>query len=155
LARRHESLRTTYEERPEGPVQVLHDPVPFPLVRHDLSDLPEPQRTERLEELVRAKRGTPFDLGPRPRTRWAAARLAPAEHELILVEHHRVHDGWSVSVLMSELETLYNALLKQEPVPLPELPVQYRDYVAWQQELLDSPVIGRQLAYWRERLAGA
>jgi amino acid adenylation domain-containing protein len=155
LTRRHESLRTTYEEGADGPVQVLHPPAPFPLTTIDLSDLPAAARDARLEEVVRAELATPFDLGQLPLTRWTAIRLAPEEYELVLVEHHLVHDGWSVSVLMRELEALYNAFVAGEPSPLPEPPVQYRDYVRWQRDLLDSDLLRRQVEYWRERLTGA
>ena len=38
---------------------------------------------------------------------------------------------------------------------LPELPVQYADFAVWQRGWLQGEVLERQLAYWRERLAGA
>ncbi|HEX7242267.1 MAG TPA: amino acid adenylation domain-containing protein, partial [Longimicrobiaceae bacterium] len=39
--------------------------------------------------------------------------------------------------------------------PLAELAVQYADYAVWQREQLTGQVLDRQLAYWKERLAGA
>ena len=33
--------------------------------------------------------------------------------------------------------------------------MQYADYAVWQREQLEGEVLDRQLAYWRERLAGA
>ncbi|HEU4562884.1 MAG TPA: amino acid adenylation domain-containing protein, partial [Longimicrobium sp.] len=49
----------------------------------------------------------------------------------------------------------YEAYHKGGESPLPELPVQYADYAVWQREQLEGEVLDRQLAYWRERLAGA
>ncbi|HEX7239278.1 MAG TPA: amino acid adenylation domain-containing protein, partial [Longimicrobiaceae bacterium] len=39
--------------------------------------------------------------------------------------------------------------------PLPPLPVQYGDYAVWQRRWLSGATLEAQLAYWRERLAGA
>jgi alpha-ketoglutarate-dependent taurine dioxygenase len=38
---------------------------------------------------------------------------------------------------------------------LPALPIQYADYALWQREWLQGAELERQLAYWKERLAGA
>ena len=54
-----------------------------------------------------------------------------------------------------ELSALYAAYREGRESPLPELAVQYADYAAWQREHLRGEVLERQLAYWRERLAGA
>jgi len=149
ITRRHESLRTTYEERDGQPYQVVQPPTPYPLRVLDLD------RPDRLADLVCAELDRPFELDRLPLSRWTVARLGPDEHELILVEHHLVHDGWSFAVLMRELEALYAAFAAGRPSPLPEPTIQYRDYVRWQQKLIAGPVIGRQLDYWRKRLAGA
>ena len=69
--------------------------------------------------------------------------------------HHIVSDGWSMGVLFRELSALYAAFREGGASPLPELPVQYADYAVWQRERLAGEVLERQLAYWRERLAGA
>ena len=74
---------------------------------------------------------------------------------LLLSMHHIVSDGWSMGVLFRELSALYEAYREGRESPLPELPVQYADYAVWQREQLAGEVLDRQLAYWRERLAGA
>ena len=156
ITRRHESLRTTYEERAGRPCQVvLATPTPYPLVRVDLAHLDPDGRAAALEDVVRDELRRPFDLDRLPLSRWTAIRLGPEEYELLVVEHHLVHDGWSFSVLIRELEALYNAFADGRPSPLPEPTVQFRDYVAWQRELLASPAMAAQLDYWRNRLAGA
>ena len=52
--------------------------------------------------------------------------------------HHVVSDGWSIGVLNREVAALYAAHAANEPSPLPELPVQYADYAAWQRQWLQG-----------------
>ncbi|MDZ7358889.1 MAG: amino acid adenylation domain-containing protein, partial [candidate division KSB1 bacterium] len=63
-------------------------------------------------------------------------------------------DGWSVGVLIREISVLYNAFVKGEPDPLPELPIQYADFAVWQQQYLSGEVLERQLSYWKHQLNG-
>src|SRR5436853_3381911 len=69
--------------------------------------------------------------------------------------HHIVSDRWSMGVLTAEVARLYDAVVKGEPSPLREPTVQYADFALWQREWLQGEALERQLAYWRERLAGA
>ncbi|RKI12002.1 amino acid adenylation domain-containing protein [Corallococcus sp. AB030] len=155
ITRRHELLRTTYEEIDGRPWQRVLPvtPVQVPLI--DLSGLPPVEREHRREEALRQELRRPLSLFEPPLVRWTVVRLAPDDHELVLVEHHVVHDGVSFSVLMRELDALYNAYLRGESSPLPELPVQYRDFATWQREALEGPAMKAQLDFWRTRLAGA
>jgi non-ribosomal peptide synthetase component F len=73
---------------------------------------------------------------------------------LLLGMHHIVSDGWSMGVLVRELTALYGAAVAGRPSPLPELPLQYADFAVWQRGWLQGEVLERQIAYWRERLAG-
>ena len=155
ITRRHESLRTTYHDRDGQHRQVVQPPTAYPLRRVDLTGDATADREAALARVLREEMDRDFDLETLPLSRWTAVRLGPEEHELIMVEHHLVHDGWSFGVLLREMEVLYNAYLQGDPSPLPELAVQFRDYVRWQQELVASPIMAGQLAYWRDRLAGA
>src|SRR5262249_55511975 len=97
----------------------------------------------------------PFDLARGPLLRVTLLRLAPQEHLVVVVIHHIASDGWSIGVLNREVAALYGAYAADRPSPLPELPGQYADYAAWQRHWLTGAALEKQLAYWRERLAGA
>ncbi|EQB97792.1 hypothetical protein B738_28887 [Photorhabdus temperata subsp. temperata M1021] len=97
----------------------------------------------------------PFDLACGPLIRSALVQLANDEHVFLLTQHHIVFDGWSVSVLMRELSTLYSAFRVGRPDPLPPLTIQYPDYAAWQRQWLSAERIQSQSDYWRTRLADA
>src|SRR3981081_2947665 len=81
--------------------------------------------------------------------------LAADQHVLVLAIHHVASDGWSIGVLVREVEALYAAFAQGLPSPLPELPVQYADYAVWQRRWLAEGALERQLASWTNQLAGA
>ncbi|HEX2077383.1 MAG TPA: amino acid adenylation domain-containing protein, partial [Longimicrobium sp.] len=148
IVRRHEPLRTTFADAEGGPVQLIHAPAPFKLVVHDVAEA-------ELESALRTEADTPFDLARGPLFRARLLRVAADEHVLLLCMHHAVSDAWSLGVLYRELSALYAAFSRGEPSPLPELPIRYAEYAAWQREHLAGGEMERQLAWWRERLAGA
>ena len=155
IARRHEVLRTTIVLAGELPVQVIGPPprtLP-PLV--DLSGLPAREREEEAVRRSVAEVSRPFDLAAGPLLRVCLLRLAAKEHMVLANMHHIVSDGWSAGILFRELGTLYTAFLAGRPSPLPELPIQYADFAAWQRQWLGEGALEEQLAWWRERLAGA
>jgi amino acid adenylation domain-containing protein/non-ribosomal peptide synthase protein (TIGR01720 family) len=141
LVARHESLRTTCHEVDGHGVQRVHPPaeVPLPVTDGDLD-----------AALARAA-ATPFDLSAGPLFWPTVHRVGPDDHVLVLTAHHVITDGWSAGVLMRDLAELYRAEVTGSPADLPELPVRYRDFAAWQRgrtEVLDA-----QLAHWRRVLA--
>ncbi|HEU0077009.1 MAG TPA: amino acid adenylation domain-containing protein, partial [Longimicrobiaceae bacterium] len=155
LVRRHEALRTTFAEHEGVPVQVIHPAAPVPLPVLDLGALREAERERRAQRLAGAEAMRPFDLTRGPLLRSTLLRLSGEDHVLCFTLHHVVSDAWSMDVLVREVSLLYAALSRGEVPRLPELPVQYADYAAWQREWLSGEVLEAQLAYWRERLAGA
>jgi amino acid adenylation domain-containing protein len=157
ILRRHEALRTIFPTRRGEPFQEVLAAVPPALRQVDLAALPEERRHGAAEDLAGAAARRPFDLGRGPLMRLLVLRLAADEHCLVVSCHHIAADGWSLQVLLGELQVLYAALLRGAPTPwpvLPELPVQYADYAAWQLEWLQGEILDRQLGLWRERLAG-
>jgi hypothetical protein len=79
-------------------------------------------------------------------------RLGPSDHVLVLALDHMIVDGWSQGVLWRELATLYAAFAAGRASPLADLPIQYRDYVAWQRHRLAGATVKEQLGYWQRTL---
>ncbi|MCY1022339.1 non-ribosomal peptide synthetase [Pyxidicoccus sp. MSG2] len=148
VARRHESLRTTFAEVDGRPIQRIHARLELNL---RVAEVAEAEVVARAEQEARQ----PFDLEQGPLLRVRLLRVAPEEHVLLWTVHHIVFDGWSVGVLYQELSESYSARVRGEVSRLDTLPVQYADYARWQREWLKGEVLERQLAWWKEHLAGA
>ena len=155
LARRHETLRTTFAEQGGAPVQVIHPPAPVPLPVVELGGLPAGAREAEARRLARAEALRPFDLAAGPLLRSTLLRLGGDDHALLFTLHHVVSDEWSMEVLAREVSALYSALSRQEEPALPELPVQYADYAVWQRARLSGETLEAQIGFWKEALAGA
>ncbi len=152
---RHEALRTTFLDGDGGPIQVVAPTLDMALPVTDLGAMPEQERETEAHRLATAEARAPFDLARGPVLRAQLLRLADQEHMLLLTVHHIVSDGWSIGVLTKELAAFYDGFVAGTPVTLPALPVQYADYAVWQRRRLQTDVLERQLAYWKQRLAGA
>ena len=155
IVRRHEVLRTSFPAVDGQPVQVIHPAGPVDLPILDLRQVPAAERQDLSESIVFETTQIPFDISRAPLIRWRLLRLEDDLWELIQVEHHFVHDGWSFAVLLQEIKAIYPAFLRGEPSPLPELPVQYADFAAWQRQWMEGPVMDHLLGFWKKTLAGA
>ncbi|MFJ8940387.1 amino acid adenylation domain-containing protein [Streptomyces sp. NPDC102365] len=149
LIERHAVLRASFQRRRSGEaVQLISRSVVLPWSDVDLSDLGEDEALTRFERLAREERDDRMNPASPPLLRLLLARLGEARHRLVLTTHHILLDGWSMPVLLDELEAVYTAGGDIRVLP----PVtSYRDYLSW---------LGRQdreaaRAAWREELAGA
>ncbi|MDZ7269872.1 MAG: amino acid adenylation domain-containing protein [candidate division KSB1 bacterium] len=154
IVRRHEVLRTTFVTLDGKPRQVIAPALTIPLKLIDLSPLPAAEREAEARRLARHEAQQPFDLSTGPLLRATLLRLQPDEHVMLLTLHHIISDDWSTSVLIQEMAVLYEAFSKGKPSPLPELPVQYADFAAWQRQWLQGEVLAAQLDYWKRQLHG-
>jgi amino acid adenylation domain-containing protein len=155
IVRRHQTLRTTFHQKDGEPFASAGEPPRITLPVIDLSTRTGPDRTAAAAARCREFAHAPFDLSTDLMLRAELLRLADDEHLLALCIHHIAADGWSLGVLVDELATLYAQLRDGLAPELPELPVQYADFAAWQAGRLEDPVVRDQLRYWRDRLDGA
>lgn len=128
LVRRHEALRTTFDEAGGHQlVQQGSDPG-LPIV--DISDLPRGEQARRVSALLDTDMATPYDLVNGPLFRPTLIRFGPADHSLVLAAHHLVCDGWSFEVMKRDLGAIYSSLVAGERIGLVEA-TQFSEYVAW------------------------
>src|SRR5262245_28859462 len=148
IARRHETLRTTFA--PDGgiPVQIIHPATPVAARRVDLTALSPEQKDAELSRLIHEESVRLFDLVRGPIWRATLVQLDPCSHVLVLMVHHIVFDGWSVGPLYREFIALYDAFSRGDVSPLPELPIQYADFAVWQKRRLRDDLLTQQLNFW-------
>ena len=153
IQQRHEILRARFRLTEQGPEQCILPVQPVSLPVRDISA--EQDAEAKALEIVRHDSRRPFNLEQDPMLRATLLKLGNDDHVLLLTVHHIVFDGWSRSVLIRELSTLYKAYSEGKSSPLPDLPLQYTDFAAWQRKYLSGEVLDRQLSYWKQQLAGA
>ncbi len=156
VVRRHEALRTVFPSADGEPLQEVLPYAPLTLPVADFAGLPAGLREGAARALAFAEGRRPFDLAAGPLFRVALLRLGAADHLLLFVMHHLVADGWSTMILNREMGRLYGAVTGGGEPVLPELPIQYADFTAWQRRWLEEgEAVAAQLAYWRRQLAEA
>ncbi|MGH9347824.1 MAG: amino acid adenylation domain-containing protein [Vicinamibacterales bacterium] len=152
VTERHETLRTTFHTVNGQPVPSVTAVSRFSLGRVDLTPVAESEVDEVAASLARREHARPFDMEREHLIRATLVRLGARRHVLLLTLHHIVADGWSVNVLLQELQESYRAIAAGDEPRLCDLPIQYLDFARWQRWQLPGPALESQVAYWLERL---
>ncbi|HKY41294.1 MAG TPA: amino acid adenylation domain-containing protein [Polyangiaceae bacterium] len=151
---RHAALRTHFEAEDGHPIQVIDTNVAVEIPELDLTGLTHDAQRARALELATEQAETPFELSRAPLLRLALLRFQDRYVQLITL-HHCIADGWSVDVLLRELDHTYSALTRGTAPALEPLPLSYADFAAWQRETLTGERLAGLLQFWRATLEGA
>jgi amino acid adenylation domain-containing protein len=153
IQRRHEVLRAQFRLNASEPEQVIK---PASSLSLPIVDVSGAENTEfKAREIVRVESQRPFNLAQDAMLRATLIRLGADDHVLLLTVHHIVFDGWSRSILVRELSTLYQAYSEGKQSPLQDLPLQYTDFAVWQRQYLSGERLDRQVSFWKQLLEGA
>ncbi|WP_416212830.1 amino acid adenylation domain-containing protein, partial [Nostoc sp. LEGE 12450] len=161
IIHRHEALRTNFVTVDGQAAQIIQTEMNWSVAVVDLQHLPQTEQKTAAQQLVQQQAIEPFDLASDALIRATLVMLSPTEQWLSLCMHHVVSDGWSMTVFVQELTTLYNAYSIGQPslprrgTPLLPLPIQYADFAIWQRQWLVGGVLQNQLSYWKQQLANA
>jgi amino acid adenylation domain-containing protein len=152
---RHEVLRTYFAEIDGEPMQIVEPHVAFRVPEIDLSMLPAADAHRESERIAQLEARASFDLQScPPLMRVTRLRLSPENSILLLTLHHIVSDGWSIGLLAQEMGEICAALQTGGVAQIPELPVSYGEFSAWQQECLDSEAAAIDAEFWKHKLTG-
>ncbi|MFN7994222.1 MAG: amino acid adenylation domain-containing protein [Bryobacteraceae bacterium] len=152
---RHESLRTVLVVEGDTPMQRFLAPAAGTVEYVDLRSLPPDQRQTSADGLISERAGRPFDIYKGPLIRLTLFQIEDARHILLISAHHIIVDGVSLGIFVHELGELYDAEVTGRDAALPELPVEYADFIDWKQSALEGGSLRDQIEYWKRRLAGA
>jgi amino acid adenylation domain-containing protein len=156
LAARHESLRTTFVLQNGIPKQRIIEAGDFPPpvevvdLRHLQGNEPEAEGRRMYVETANSA----FDLETGPLFLFKLLRLDDETYLVIFNIHHIVNDGWSQGIINRDLAYFYNRELgsgAEEELSTP-LPLQYKDYAAWHNSMIQDRQFDSCGRYWLEKL---
>lgn len=148
LVQRHEALRTIFISIEGEPRQKIVGDIGFKIEFEDLSTGADP--IEAAKKKARENSALPFDLSKGPLIRCLLLKVEENKHVFVLTMHHIISDGWSLEVLVNEMSIVYKALIKNNPVSLKPLKIQYKDFAHYQ----NNKIAAEDEAYWLQKLAG-
>ncbi|WP_163996532.1 non-ribosomal peptide synthase/polyketide synthase [Pyxidicoccus caerfyrddinensis] len=133
----------------ESPLQVVHAHAELPWTQLDWRSLSEAEQKTRFAQLLKDDCARGFDLRKAPLMRMTAVRLNEDTWRFLWSHHHLLLDGWSLSPVLQDVFTLFDASASGREPRLPARPP-YRDYISWLQRR-DTEADD---AFWRAALQG-
>lgn len=154
LFERHEILRTVF---------VIENDRLFQQVRIDwqpeqtfsylsLMDSPDPEDEAR--QMIQGECYRPIDIENGPLIKFRIFKTGYDRYILFFLCHHIIADGISMEIMMKEITASYTDYLINKRTKQVPLPVQYKDYAAWDRKRMTEK--GYQIArqYWMNRFSG-
>lgn len=150
IIKRHESLRTSFDFVGDELRQFISPSGTARLEILDFRFADDPVQMGEDTCLAESKRT--FDLKNGPLLSLLLIRLSDSRFTFMVNIHHIISDGWSMELFGNELFTLYNALIRGLPDPLPEIVIQYKEYSQWQREQLQGESLIKHERFWHNEL---
>ena len=155
VARRHEAFRTRFIAIDGEPMQLVDEHPAVPLTPVDLRGLPGERREAEAGRVLRSLATQPFDLALAGLHRTALLQLDNTDHVLLWLIHHTIGDQWSAGLVMHELQQVYTALVRDEPLRWPHRTLEFADFAEWQRDdVAHQASLNVQRAFWQDRLKG-
>lgn len=145
LIARNDSFRMVFDIASKQSLVLASVPVVLEEKRLALSVDPEVYLKEQLQKGANVS----FDIRKGPLVRFSLLSGGDVQHYLTIEAHHVVCDGWTLSLIIEELATLYNAYADDKKPQL-EPPVSYRKFVESEKELHASQAYLETCDYWKE-----
>jgi len=132
LIERHDLLRTSFSlSKMSDPIQIIADNVDLSWREYNWRDLLSERAIElRINNFIKEDRRARFNLECPPLFRITIININDFTFYLIITFHHILMDGWSLPILMKELELIYFSLKNNTSIILTQ-PISYFNYIDW------------------------
>lgn len=143
---RHEILRTSFLEVHQTPMQVIHN-THQPMVEYmDITS--HTNKEQVLEQITEATIHGAFDLSSPHLFRSVLIKTDTNKFRWAVCMHHIISDGWSVDLMIDEIQRNYELQLQSESASLSPLAIQFKEYASYlrEQQILDTYI--KKELYW-------
>ena len=154
VVQRHEILRAAFHSRDGQPIMTTNQTCELDVSILELAPTSGSECEHELQHVVLTEARRGFDLSRPPLMRATIIRRGVDHHLLLLNVHHMVCDGHSLTLLLQDVQKLYEAAVKGVSVSLKELPIQYVDFAFWQTQTRQIQAHS-DLEYWEKVLRDA
>ncbi len=144
LIQRNAILRTSFHQL-DCPVQMVHKTAPLNWHEHNWTNLSEDHVKNKLDNLFAQDKAHNFDLQKPGCMRFYFIYLDRGSHLFIWSHHHIILDGWSINLLLKQLDFLYRHM-EQKRFQHATLP--FGNYITWFMQQPRENVF----YYWKNRL---
>lgn len=145
---RHDSLRTVFAVENDLPVQKIVPVKKTPVLLQTIK-----LNKDEIENVLNQAVSEEFKLKAEPPFKAALYEIGEGEYVLLLLLHHIIADGWSLSPLTKDLSEAYKAKIEGDSMmEQPSLDLQYKDYTLWQRKMMEDGTNDKDMAYWKKQL---
>lgn len=113
---RHDALRTTLSTDGSKLSIVSEREYDFPFI--DLSECDDFERNSKHEYILDQEVTVPFDLEHGPLFQTKIIKMKQSEFRLIITGHHIILDGWSIAVVLQDINDIYTALVTNKTLSM-------------------------------------
>ncbi|MEE9451991.1 MAG: amino acid adenylation domain-containing protein, partial [Gammaproteobacteria bacterium] len=148
LIQRHTALRTVIYCKTDEPMQIVLRPTDFACQWHDFRAVPAKKQQARFNTFLDLDSKTGFNFTQLPILRVNVFCFSETVYRITVTYHHIFIDGWSFSILLTELKQLYQSFICGQEAKLAPAP-QFSRYIAWLKQQDVTEIQG----YWQNYLS--
>lgn len=152
---RHEILRTIFKKDTNGNIKQWILPVEDVNLNIKVEDFTTKEnQTQAVKEYIAGDAFVAFNLENGPLIRASLLQISETQYVFYCNMHHIISDGWSMEVLMKDVDNYYKTLLNGNEIKQKALPIQYKDYAAWNLNQISNETYVEEKKYWTNKLQG-
>lgn len=151
IIKRHESFRTIFKQVKNKPVLMVNDNIRLKIKIVEAGSLKCIARNTMIKNLIKEELEKPFSLEKDLLLRTIVIRISKNKNILIITGDHSCYDEESLNIFFKELSNLYNGCINSSKVFLPNIQMQYNEFVQWKNNSFNKSKMLKCRSYWKNK----